>query len=189
MPHINSRKPCYFAKFPDRPQTCTLNVIWLQKRIPDKRVWVKPNFTLTKNVGRSSILCSTPPIKRTVWLPISWRNLLKVLYPIRRPVIALDCVLLKDRHINAVPRQGAKINYRDCFVVLPTLRHHTQCWLTNQRLILLLVSCLDTPKASSGTRNFTAEPSIASLLAISFPRTPAYPGTQYSFTEWRVLLL
>jgi hypothetical protein len=85
-------------------------------------------------------------------------------------------------------QQGAEIKYRACVVVLPKLRQHTQCWLTNQRLILLLISCQDTPKMGSGTKNFTAAPSIASLLAISFPRTPAYLGTQQSLTEWRVLL-
>ena len=60
--------------------------------------------------------------------------------------------------------------------------HHTQCWLTNQRLIFLHTSCLETPKAGSGPTNFRTELSLASLSAISFPCTPECPGTQYSPT-------
>jgi hypothetical protein len=189
VPHINSRKPCYFARVPDGPQTYTLNILWLQNRVQiNMSEWSQTSHSQRMWAEVSS---SAPHLLQNGLSdsPIRWRNLLKVLYPKRRPVIALDCVLLKDRHINVVPRQGAEINYQARFVVLPKLRQHTQCWLTNQRPILLLISCLDTVKKGSGTKNFTAAPSIASLLAISFLRTPAYPGTQYSFTEWRVLLL
>jgi len=42
--------------------------------------------------------------------PIRWRCLLRVLCPVRRPVTALDCVLLKDRNLTLTPRQGPKIN-------------------------------------------------------------------------------
>ena len=64
----------------------------------------------------------------------------------------------------------------------PRRCHHIQCWLTNQRLILLCISCLETPKASSGPTNFGTEPSLVSSLAISLPHTPACPATQYSPT-------
>jgi len=53
--------------------------------------------------------------------------------------------------------------------------------LVNQCLILL-ISCLETPKARSGTANFGAEPPLASSSAISFPCKPAHPGTQHSPT-------
>jgi len=112
--------------------------------------------------------------------PSRWRCLLRVLCPVRRPVTALDCVLLKDRNLALAPEQDPEINSRACLWVSPRPHHHTQCWLTNQRLILFLKSCLQNPKAGSGPTNSRAEPSLASLLAISFPRTPAYPGTQYS---------
>ena len=36
------------------------------------------------------------------------------------------------------------------------------------------------PKKGSGPTNLWTEPSLASLLTVSFPRTPACPGTQYS---------
>jgi hypothetical protein len=86
--------------------------------------------------------------------PIRWRCLCWVLCPIRRPVIALDCVLLKDRNLALAPSQGPEINSRASLWLLPRPRHHTQCWLTNQCLILLLISRLETPKASSGPTNF-----------------------------------
>jgi hypothetical protein len=110
--------------------------------------------------------------------PIRWRCLLRVLCPVRRPVTTVDCVLLKDRNIDMTPRQGPKINSWACLWVLPRPCHHTQCWLTNQCLILLLISCLETPQAGSGPMNFRAVPPLVSSSAISFPCTPACPGTQ-----------
>jgi hypothetical protein len=80
---------------------------------------------------------------------IRWRCLLRILCPVRRPVTALDCVLLtlilltwriwwapnnaskwqmgfnsafkglKDRHLALAPRQGPEINSRACLWVLP----------------------------------------------------------------------
>ena len=113
--------------------------------------------------------------------PIRWRCPLRVLRPVKRPLIALDCDLLKDRNLALAPRHGPEISIRVCLCVLPRPRHHTQCWLTNQRLILL-VSCPASPKADWGPTNFRAEPSLASSSRISFPRTAACPGTQYSST-------
>jgi len=118
--------------------------------------------------------------------PIRWRCLLRVLCPARRPITTLDCVLLKDRNLALIPRQGPEINSRACLCVLPRPRHHTQCWLHNQRLILLLISCIEIPKAGSGPTNFRAEPSLASSSVIPFSPTPGCPGTQYSPTACRV---
>jgi hypothetical protein len=117
--------------------------------------------------------------------PIRWRCLLRVLCPVRRPVTAVECVLLKDRNLALAPRQGPEINSRACLWVSPGLCHHIQCWLTNQCLILLHISCLETLKASSGPTNFRTEPSLVSSSAILLPHTPACPGTQYSPTACR----
>jgi hypothetical protein len=103
--------------------------------------------------------------------PVRWRCLLTVLCPVRRPVTALDCVLLKGRNLALTPRQGPEINSWAGLWVSPRPHHHTECWLTNQHLILLCISCLETPKAGSGPTNFRAEPSLASSLAISLPCT------------------
>jgi len=43
-----------------------------------------------------------------------WRYLLKVLCPVRRPVMTLVCVLLKDRNLAMAPGQGPKINSQAC---------------------------------------------------------------------------
>jgi hypothetical protein len=106
-------------------------------------------------------------------IPIRWRCLLGVLCPVRRPVTALDCVLLKDGNLALAPRQGPEINSQACLWMSLRPCHHTQCWLTNQRLILLHISCLETPKADSVPTNCWTEPSLASLSAISLPCTPA----------------
>jgi len=87
------------------------------------------------------------------------------------PLTALDCLLLKDRNLALAPRQVPEISSQACLWVSPRPRHHTQCWLTNQGLILR-ISCLETPKAGSGPTNFRAEPSLAISSAISFPHTP-----------------
>ena len=95
---------------------------------------------------------------------ISWKCVLRVLCPVTRPVTALDCVLLKDRNLALARTRGPKINPRACLWVSPRPCHHIQCWLTNERLMLFRVSCLETPKAGSGLTNFTTEQS----LVISF---------------------
>jgi hypothetical protein len=117
--------------------------------------------------------------------PIKCRCLLRVLCPVRRPVTTLDCILLKDKILALVPRQGPEINSQACLWALPRLRHCSQCWFTNQRLIWFLRSCLETPKAGSGHKNLEAETHLASPPAISLPLTPACPGTQYSPTACR----
>jgi hypothetical protein len=73
-------------------------------------------------------------------IPIKWRCLLKVWGPVRRPITTRDCILLKDKSLALVPRQGPEINSRACLWVLPRLRHCPQCWFTNQQLNLFLSS-------------------------------------------------
>ena len=111
--------------------------------------------------------------------PIRWRCLLRVLCPVIKPVTALDWVLLKDRNLAFAPRQGPEISSQDCLWVSPRPCHHIQCWLTNQWLILLHISCLEAPRAGSGPRNPRTKPPLASSSAISLPRTQACQGTQY----------
>jgi len=78
--------------------------------------------------------------------PSKWRCLLRVLCLVRRPVTALEWVLLKDRNLALAPRQDPEITSRACLWVSPRPHHHTQCWLTNQRPILLHISCLRDSK-------------------------------------------
>jgi hypothetical protein len=46
--------------------------------------------------------------------PIKWRCLLRVLCLVRRPVTTLDCILLMDKSLGLVPRQGPEINSWAC---------------------------------------------------------------------------
>jgi hypothetical protein len=94
--------------------------------------------------------------------PIKWRCFLRVLCPVKRPIINLDCVLLQDRNLALAPAQGPEINSLVCLWVFPRPCHHAQCWLTN-RCLTLLIFCLETPKAGSGPTNCRAEPSLVSL--------------------------
>jgi hypothetical protein len=54
--------------------------------------------------------------------PIKWRCLLRVLCPVRRPITALDCILLKDRSLALAPRQGPEISSWACLWVSPRPR-------------------------------------------------------------------
>jgi hypothetical protein len=121
--------------------------------------------------------------------PIIYKCLLKILYPISRPITILDRVLLKDNNWVLVARSGSEINSRACLCVLQGPSHNARCWFSIQHFIFLLIFCLETPKKGSGPTNCWIEPSLVSLLAISFPRTLAYPGTQYSLTACRVEIL
>ena len=114
--------------------------------------------------------------------PITYKYLLKVLCPVSRPITTLDCFLLKDNNRALVARLGPEINSQACLCVLQVPRHNTKCWFSIQCFIFFLMFCLETPKKASGPANLWTEPSLASLSAISFPRTPACPGTQYSPT-------
>jgi hypothetical protein len=78
-------------------------------------------------------------------------------------------------------RQGPEINSPACLWVSSRTRNHIPRWLTNQSLILL-ISCLETPRAGLGPRNSITEPSLASSLVISLPHIPACPGTLHSPT-------
>ena len=109
-----------------------------------------------------------------------------MLCPIWRPMTTLDCVLLKDNNHALVAKLVLEINSWAYLCVLQGPGHITKCWLSIQRFIFLLMFCLETPKKGSGPTNFWTEPSLASLLAISFRSTLAWPGTQYNHTVCQV---
>ena len=118
--------------------------------------------------------------------PITYKCLLTVLCPVRRPITTLNCVLLKDNNRTLVARLRPEINFRACLRVLQGPRHNAKCWFSIQHFIFLLMFCLESPKKGSVPTNLWREPSLASLLAISFPHIPACPGTQYSPIVCRV---
>ena len=114
--------------------------------------------------------------------PITCSCLLRVFCLVRRPITALVCVLVTDNNRASVARLGPEINSRACLCVLQGYCHNARCCFFIQRFIFLLIFCLETPKKGSGPINRWPELLLASLSAISFPLTPAWPGTQYSLT-------
>jgi len=118
--------------------------------------------------------------------PITYGCLLRVLCLVRRPVMTLDCVLLKDSNQVLLAGLGPKINFRPCLWVLQGPCRITKRWLSTQHLILLLIFHLEIPRDGTGPINFWVEPPLVSLSVISFPCTPACPGTQYSPTVYRL---
>jgi hypothetical protein len=78
-----------------------------------------------------------------------------------------------------------EINSRECLCVPQGPRHNAGCCFAIQ-LFIFLMFCLVTPKKGSGPVNHWPEPLLASLSAISFPLTLAWPGTQNSPTTCRV---
>ena len=86
--------------------------------------------------------------------PITYKCLLKVLCPVRRPIITLDCDLLKDNNQALVARLGPEINSRACLCVLQGPHHSTKCWFSIQHFIFLLMFCLETPRKAQFQQTF-----------------------------------
>ena len=110
--------------------------------------------------------------------PTRWRCLLRVLWPVSRPVTALAWVRLKVKNLDLVPRLGPGMSPRACLWVFPRPCHWALCWLTNQWQSFFCKSRLETPRTGSGPRNLRAQPPLASPPAISLPCIPGWPGTQ-----------
>ena len=109
-----------------------------RKRSPDTRVWVRPKPHIHRECGPRFPLMPHPLHNGLSSSPSRWRCLPRVLCPVRRPVTALDWVLLKDRILALAPRIGPGISSRACLRVSPRPHHLAQCWLTNQWLSLFL---------------------------------------------------
>ena len=71
---------------------------------------------------RAGVSSSIPHLlhKGLLVSPIKWRCLLRVLCPVRRPVLTLDCVLLKDKSLVFALRVGPKINSRAFLSAYPS---------------------------------------------------------------------
>ena len=110
--------------------------------------------------------------------PSRCRCLLRVLWPVSRPVTALAWVLLNVKNLDLVPRLGPGMSSRACLWVFPRPCYWALCWLINPWQSFFRKTRLETPRTGSGPRNLRAEPPLASPSAISLPRTPAWPGTQ-----------
>jgi len=107
---------------------------------------------------------------------ITYKCLLRMLCPVRRPKTTLFYVLLKVNNHALVAKLGPAFNSRACHFVLQGPRHISKCWLSIQRFIFLLMFFLRPPRRFGPTNLWTERP-LARLLAILFPRAPACPGT------------
>ena len=107
-PYINLCEPCYFAKVPGGPRLNSWCPLAPRIRCPDKHVLseVKASHSqrMWAEVSSSAAHLLNNGLSDS---PIRWRCLLRVLCPVRRPVTALDFVLLKDRNLALPPRQGS----------------------------------------------------------------------------------
>ena len=117
---------------------------------------------------------------------LTYRCVLRVLCPVRRPVATGDCVRLKGNWRSLVSRQGSEINFPACLWVPQAPHHLAKCCLSTQRLISLLIFWLRPPRDGSGPVYFGIEPPLTTSSVISFPRNPACPWTQYIPTVFRL---
>jgi hypothetical protein len=183
---LNYRSPVPLPKFQMAPILSFLISSGSKKKEP-RYVWVTPRpHTHTKCGLRF------PPQYHISYrwgyysAPLHiYKCFLKVLCPVRRSITTLDFVLLKDNNRALVARSGPEINSQACHCVLQGPHHNTRCWFAIQRFIFLIFR-LETPKKGSRPTNLWTEPSLASLSTISFPHTPACPGTWYSPSVCRV---
>jgi hypothetical protein len=96
---------------------------------------------------------------RLILNPITYyRCLLKVLCPVSRPIITLDCVPLKDSNRVPVARLGSEINSWTCLCVLQGPRHNARCCFSIQHFVFLLIFCRETHKKGSGPTKLWTEP-------------------------------
>jgi len=84
--------------------------------------------------------------------PITSKCFLKVLFPLRRQITTLVCVLVQDNRVFVV-RLRPEIISQACLCVLQRPRHNTKCWFSIHRFKFLLVFCLQTPKKGPGPTN------------------------------------
>ena len=176
--------------------------------------WVRPNKASHSHKMWTEVFSSVPHFLHmgSLHSPMICKCLLKVLCPVSRPITTPYCVLLKNNSRAPIARSGPEINSRAYLHVLQGPRHnaclhvlqgpcHNACLHVLQgpchnarccfsiQCFIFLIFCLKTPKKGSGLTNRWKELSFVSLLAISFPLTPACPATWKTYAaSWTVNL-
>jgi len=100
--------------------------------------------------------------------------------------IPLDCILLKENNLVLTAKLRPQIISWACLWVLVRPCNRIMCWLNIQPLVICLMFCLEFARVGTVPRNWQAEPSLVSTLAISFPLITECPGTYMILTEWWV---
>ena len=133
MPHIKSWEPRSPTVVPDGIQAYSPDILRLQKEprcacLSEAKashlhnMWVEVS-SFVPHFPHKGLSCS----------PSRWRCLLRVLWPVSRPVTALDWSLLKVMNFAREPRLGPEISSRACRWVSPRPCHWALCWLSSQR--------------------------------------------------------
>jgi hypothetical protein len=130
-------------------------------------------LTRTQNVDWGFLLNTTLLTTGGLLLRLTtYKCLLGVLCPVRRPIPILDCLLLKDNNRALVAWLGLEVNSWACLCVLQGPRHNTKCWLSIQRFIFLLVFCLRDPQErlrSNKPLNRTVSRELVGDFIFSYP--------------------
>jgi hypothetical protein len=95
---------------------CTFNKV---SRTPVGMSMYGQNFTLTQNMKWYFYLCSSLPTQRSFYLLHYVESLLRVLHPVKRPIIMLDCLILEDSYLALAARLVPGISCWDCL---------SECW-------------------------------------------------------------
>ena len=136
----NHGSPVPVLKFQIVPRLRLLTPFGSKKKEPNMHVWVSRRLhTRTERELRFSSSASHLLLKGLSISPIKHRCHLRVIYPVRRPVTSLDCVLLKDSSLVFAVGLGHEISFRVCLYVLIRRHHIAKCWMSIQRLIFPLI--------------------------------------------------
>jgi hypothetical protein len=126
---LDSPVSCEFTEVPDGPKLMLLISSGSKKKEPryaclskakashSQRMWAEVS-SFTPHLLHIEL--SSSPSRRSC--------LLWVLCPVRRPVTALDWVLLKDRNLALIPGLDPEFNSRACLCVSPRPHRLVQCW-------------------------------------------------------------
>jgi len=118
--------------------------------------------------------------------PITYKCLLMVLYPVRRPITTLNCVLLNNNNQVLCSLVSARNQFSSLSLCTTKTTPQYQRLVFHPAFYVSSYILRRDPKKGSVPTNRWTEPSLASLSAISFPRTSACAGTQYTLTACRV---
>jgi len=134
------KEPCSFTIVPDGPYTKFPDILKVQKKGP-KCVCLSKTKAWHSHKVYIEVSSSVPHFLEVGLLlsPITYKCLLMVLYPVRRPITTLNCVLLNDNNQAFIDWSGPEINSQDCLCVFQWPHHNTRCWFSIQHFMFLLI--------------------------------------------------
>ena len=134
----NLEEPCSFSKVPDGPYTKFRDILRAQKEGAQICItWWGQGLTLTQNVDWGFLLSTAFPTGWVITQPhYIYRCLLKVLCPVRRPIITLDCVLLNDNNRATCSQVMARDQFSSLSLCTTRVTPQYQMLFFNQNLSL-----------------------------------------------------